>query len=111
MGGAPDHRAGTDDFAGEGQREVVLAQMHYVGAGGPGDVGPVVHREQRAVPSRSVGEDLQRVQFAGGLQWSELPLTGRAFVAQLNDVDAAGERGVGELGQITAFTPGVGAQV
>jgi len=57
-----------------------------------------------------VGEDLQRRQLVTRLEWPQLVLTGRAFVAQLNDVHPAGQRGVGELGQIATIAARVGAR-
>ena len=111
MGGPADQPAGADDVAGDRQRQVVLAEVQHVGARGAGDVGPVVDGEQRAVPPRRVGEHLERGEFAARLQRAELLLAGRALVAQLDDVDAARQRGVGELGEVTAFAAGVGAQV
>ena len=111
MGGAADQRSGPDDVAGDRQREVVLPEVQHVGAGGPGDVGPVVDRQQRAVAARGVGEHLERSELVARLQRSELLLARRALVAQLDDVDPAGQRRVGEFGQVAAFPPGVGAQV
>ena len=75
------------------------------------ELGAVVDGQQGAVPTGGVTEDLQRHQFVAGLQRAEPLLTGRTLIAQLDDVDPAGQRGVGELGQITAFPAGVGAQV
>ena len=103
--------SGPDDVARHRQRQVVLAQVQHVGAGGAGDVGAVVDRQQRAVPAGGVGEDLQRRQLVAGLQRAELLLARRALVAQLDDVHPAGQRGVGELGQIAALAARVGAQV
>ena len=111
MGGAADQRPRPDDVAGDRQRQVVLAEVQHVGARRPRDVGPVVDREQRAVPARRVGEHLERGELVARLQRSELPLTGRALVAQLDDVHPARQRRVGERGQITALAAGVGAQI
>ena len=93
------------------QRQVALAQVQHVGAGRAGDVGAVVDREQGAVPAGRVGEDLAGRQLVARLQRAEPLLAGRTLVAQLDDVDAAGQGGVGELGQVTALAAGVGAQV
>jgi len=76
VGGAADHGTGADDLAGDGQRQVALPQVQYVGAGGSGDVGAVVDCEQRALPSRGVGQDLERLQFGAGFQRPELAFTG-----------------------------------
>ena len=85
--------------------------MQHIGAGGTGDVGPVVDRQQRVVAARGVGEHLERGELVARLQRSVLPLTGRALVAQLNDVHPARQRRVGERGKITALAAGVGAQI
>jgi len=66
-----------------------------VGAGGERDVGPVVDGEQRAVPGGRRAEHIQRRQLGAGLQ---RPI--RSLFAQLDDVDAAGECCVGELGEV-----------
>ena len=80
--------------------------MQHVGAGGERHVGPVVHREQRAVPGTRLGEHLQRGEFLSSLQGAV-----RALVAQLHDVDAARERRVGELREVAGAPPRVGAEV
>ena len=80
------------------ERQVVLAQVQYVGAGRARDVGTVVDRQQCAVAPRRVGEYLQRRQFVACLQRAEPLLTCRSLVPQLDDVHAAGQRRVGELG-------------
>jgi hypothetical protein len=38
-------------------------------------------------------------------------LGGRALVAQLNDVDPAGQRGVGEFLQVAMVATGIGAEI
>ncbi len=111
MGGAADQRAGADDVASDRQRQVVLAEMQHVGACRPRDVGAVVDREQRAVAARGVGEHLERGEFVAGLERAELLLPCRTLVPQLDDVDPARERRVGELRQVAALAAGVGAQV
>ena len=111
VGGTADHRVRADDLARHAQRQVVLAQVQHGGAGGTGDVGAVVDGQQGAVPPRRVGEHLQRRQFVAGLQGAQPVLRGRALVAQLNDVDPAGQRGVGELGQIASVATRIGAQI
>jgi hypothetical protein len=78
-----------------------------VGPGGNGDVGPVVHREQRAVSGTRLGDDLQRGQFLPRLQW--LPVGG--LVPQLHDVHTARERGVHELREVAPVRAGVRAQI
>ena len=76
--------------------------MQHVRPGGQRDVGPVVHRQQRAVPPARAGPQLQGGEF--GARFQDL-------VSQLNDVYTAGQRRVGELGQIAAIGPSVGTQV
>ena len=111
VGGPADQRVRADDVARHGQRQVVLAQVQHGGAGGAGDVGAVVDGQQGAVPPRRVGEHLQRRQFVARLQRAQPLLTGRALVAQLNDVHPAGQRGVGEFGQIATVATRIGAQI
>lgn len=88
-----------------------MAQVQHVGAGGAGDIRAVVDGHQRIVAAGGVGEDLQRGQLVTCLQRTQLLLTGRGLVAQLNDIHPAGQGGVGELGQITALAARVGAQI
>ncbi len=88
MAGQPEQHVGPDECARHLQRQVTLPQVQHVGAGRAGG-GQLVARLQRAEPL----------------------LPGRPLVAQLDDVHAAGQGGVGELGQIAALPAGVGAQV
>ncbi len=111
MGGSADQRAGTDDARAIGQRQVVLAEVQYVRTSGHRDVGPVVDGQQCVVAARGVGEDGQRLEFLARLQRPEPLLTRRALVPQLDDVDPACQRRVGEFGEVAALAPGVGAQV
>ena len=111
VGGPADKRARTQDVAGEQQRQVVLAQVQHIGAGRPGDIGAVVDRQQRAVPSCRVAQQIEGGQLVAGLQRPEPLLAGRALVPQLDDVHPTGQRRVGEFGQVPAFTAGVGTQV
>ena len=103
--------AGRPGFVGHLQRQVILSEVQDVGARRACDIGPVVHGEQRAVPPGGVGEHLQGRQLAPCLQRAEPLFTGRALVPELDDVDPAGQYRFGELGQIAAFAPRVGAQV
>ena len=80
--------------------------MQHVRAGGERDVGAVVHREQRTVPGAGVGQHLEGRQLVARLERSVGPL-----VAELDDVDATGEGGVGELGEVATTAAGVGAEV
>jgi hypothetical protein len=63
------------------------------------------------VPAGHVGQHLQRGQFLLGLQRTELFFPRRSLVPQLDDVHPAGQRGIGELGEVTAVAAGVGAQI
>ena len=85
--------------------------MQHVGAGRAGDVGPVVDREQGAVPPRRVGEDRARRQLVAGFERPEPLLADRTLVAQLHNVHPACQRGIGELGQIAVLTTRVGTQI
>ena len=111
VGGPAQHRTRTDDVTRDVQRQIVLSQVQDVGGDRARDVGPVVHREQRAMAAGRVGKDLQCGDFLTGFQRAEALLAGRALVAELDDVHAAGQRGVGELGEVAALPAGVGAQV
>lgn len=109
MGRAPD-RAG-EDVPGHRQRQVILPEVQHIGTRRICDVGAVVDRDQCVVATGGVGEHLQRGQLVAGLQRTELPFSRRSLVAQLDDVDPAGQGGVGELREIAALPAGVGAQV
>ena len=85
--------------------------MQHVGARRAGNIGAVVDREKRAMAPGGVGEHLERGQFGARFERAQPLLTDRTLVPQLDDVDSAGQRGVGELGKVTAFTPGIGAQI
>lgn len=111
MAGQPEQHVGPDECARHVQRQVTLPEVQHVGAGRAGDVGAVVDGEQGAVPAGRVGQDLAGGQLVARLQRAEPLLPGRPLVAQLDDVHAAGQGGVGELGQIAALPAGVGAQV
>ncbi len=96
--GQADQAVGPDDRARRGHGLVVLADVDAVGAGRHREVGPVVEHEQRArvVAQRAgLGRDAQQLVVAGEL------------VAQLEDVDAAGQR----RGQHVAQRPASGAAV
>ncbi len=111
MGGQADQHVRADDFARYGQRQVALPQMQHIGAGRPGNIGPVVDREQGVVPAGRVGEDLACCQLVARLQGTEPLLTDRPLVAQLDDVHSTGQSGVGELGQVAALTARVGTHI
>ena len=111
MRGPADQGPGPDDFASHRRREVVLAQMQYLGAGCAGDVGTVVDRQQRTVPSGGIGQHLQRGELTACLQLAEAKLAGRSLVPQLDDVHPAGQGGVGKRCKILALAAGIGAQI
>lgn len=111
MGGQADQRVRPDDLAGQCRWQVALAQVQHVGPGRTGDVGPVVDREQRAVPAGRAREDLAGGELVARLQRAEPLFTSRSLVAQLDDVHPAGQGGVGELGQVAALAPRVGTQI
>jgi hypothetical protein len=94
---APDDHLVADDLACPRHRQVVLAEVQHVRAGGERDVGAVVHGEQRAVPGAGLGQHLERGQLVARLERAVGTL-----VAELDDVDATGERGVGELREVAA---------
>ncbi len=98
----PDQRVRAEDAPGHRHRQVVLAEVQHIRAGRQGDVGPVVHGQQPAVPPAGRREHLQQPQFLPRLQ----PL-----LAQLHDVHPGREHPIQELGQIPPVPPPVGAQV
>ncbi|CAM5477504.1 hypothetical protein SPURM210S_01116 [Streptomyces purpurascens] len=100
--GPADQDVVAEDRAGCRHREVALAEVQHVGAGGVGDVRPVVDREQLAVPSTGVGEDGQPLQLLARLH---------ALVPQLHDVDPTGQHGIEELHEVALPLAGVGAEV
>ena len=91
MGGEPDEHVRADDLAGLGDRHVLLADVHAVGAHRRGDVGAVVEDEQRAVRVAGVGG------HACGFG-EELVL--QVLLAQLHHVDAARDRRGEEFAQV-----------
>jgi hypothetical protein len=103
---AADHHVVADDLAGPPDGEVVLAQVQHVRARGQRHVRPVVHREQGSVPGTRVRQHLERGQLRAGLERAV-----GALVPQLDDVHPAGQRGLGELGQVAPGGAGVGAEV
>lgn len=102
MRGAADQDVVAEDRPGGGHRKVALAQVQHVGADGVGDVRPVVHREQRAVPTAGVREDGEVLQLLGRLH---------ALVPQLHDVHAVRQDRVQEVGEVALAPAGVRAEV
>ena len=98
----PDDRPGPEDPPRHRQRQVVLPEVEHVRPGREGDVGPVVHRQQRAVPAAGGREHLEQRELLARLE---------ALLPQLHDVDPAAENRVEERGQVTLGAPPVGAQV
>src|SRR5215467_9309535 len=76
------HRTRSDDLARHIGWQVTLSDMQHVGACRDGDVGPVVHREQRAVPVAGCPEDIEEAEFFPRLQ---------ALLPELHDVHARPE--------------------
>lgn len=96
-----DHLA-ADDPAGRCRGKVALAQVQHIRSGGQRHVRAVVHGEQFAVPAAGVGEHCEQVEFVSGLQ---------VLFPKLDDIDAAGQHRVEELGQVTLSAAGVGTKV
>jgi hypothetical protein len=81
MGGAADEFAGADDFAGGGERAVILAEVDAVGIKGGSEGGEIVENEGNP------GGSAEREQAAGdALDGGEV----FAFGAELEEVGAAG---------------------
>ena len=102
MRGQPEQRAGPDDLPRHRDRQVILAQVQYIGTDRTGNVGPVVHREQRGMPVAGTAERGKKRHLVRGL---------KALLAQLDDVHAGPEDRIKEPGQVSLPLPRVGAQV
>src|SRR5580700_4395494 len=76
--------------------------MDAVGAGGDGDVGPVIHHEERAIPIRCGAE-----RFAPSEQIARFG----ALLAQLDDIRAGFEHGTQERLEIAVFLTGAGDHI
>ena len=76
--------------------------MQHVGTDRAGDVRPVVHGEQRAMPVAGPAERRKERHLVRGL---------KALLPQLNDVYPGPENGVEEVCQVSLPLPRVGAQV
>ena len=94
--GAADQPVVAHDRSRLIDRQVVLAEMHAVGAGGDRQVGTVVEHEERA------GLVAARAERAGGAQ--DLVLR-RVLLAQLHDVHAAGQRRRQQVIRVAAAGP------
>ncbi len=102
MGRATDDPVGADDGPCGVDRPVLLADVDAVGAGSDREVRAVVEHEQRA------GRVAQRARLRRSGE--QLVVAGR-LVAQLEDVDAAAQRGLEHLGQRPAARSPVADEV
>lgn len=102
VSGLADHGLQPDDRAGEAFGKILLTEVEHGGSRDPGDVGAVVDGPERAVAGSRFGEDAE--QF-------ELLSTFQGLVPQLDDVDAAGVRGIHEVGEVALTGASVGAEV
>ena len=107
-------RRGSSRSGARARRRAAIrqrAQVQHIRAGRAGDIGTVVDREQGTVPTGRLGEYLARGQLVARLEGAEPLLTDRPLVAQLDDVDSAGQGRVGELGQVATLAARVGTQI
>lgn len=102
VGGLAQDRPRSDDRPGEPLGKILLTEVQDGGAGDARDVGAVVHRPERVVTGRRVREDAQEVELLAALQ---------GLVAQLDDVDAASERSIHEIGEVPLTGARVGAEI
>jgi hypothetical protein len=85
--------------------------MQDVGTGRQRQIRAVVDGQQGAVTFGGREQNRQRSELVLGLERPELALAGGVLVAQLDDVDATGQRGLGELREIALVASGIGTQV
>lgn len=102
VGGLADHDLRPHDRAGEALGKIPLAEVEHGGAGDARDIGAVVDRPERAVAGGRFGEDAEQLELLAALE---------GLVPQLDDVDAARERSIHEIGEITPTGSRVGAEV
>lgn len=102
VGGEPDRRSCTDDGPRDRDRQVFLAEVQHRGPGDQGDIGAIVDRPELSVPGRDLSEDGEDFEFLAALE---------GLVPKLDDVDASGERGVHEVGEVALTGAGIGAEV
>lgn len=102
VSGTPDEDVVAEHVAHDGHRQIALAEMEHVGTDRIGDVGPVVHGQELAVPVTGLTEDGEEVDLLTRL---------KALLAQLHDVDPAREGGVEEVREVSPVTSPVGAQI
>ena len=98
----PDDRLRPDELPGHADRQVILAKMQDISAAGIGDVGPVVHRQERAMLGAGFPEYLQIPQLLAGFQ---------ALLPELNDVHPVGKHGGEEARQVALALSSVGTEV
>jgi hypothetical protein len=98
----PDDRPGPEDPPRHRHRQVVLPQVKHVRPGRQGHVRPVVHRQQRAVPTAGGREHLEQRELLARL---------KPLLPQLHHVYPAAEDRVEEPGQVALGAPPIGAQV
>ena len=102
VGGQADPRSCTEQSAGGGQRQVGLADMKNRRAGEAGDIRSVIDRPEPGVTVGDRAQNLEIVKFLGRVD---------ILIAQLDDVDPAGEGGIHEVGEIAAIFSGIGAEI
>ena len=102
VGGHADEHARSDDPAGKTGGKVLLTEVQHGGAGDLCDVGAIVDGPEPAVTGGRVREDAQQIELLATLQ---------RLVPQLDDVDAARERGIHEIGEVALTGSSVGAEV
>ncbi len=76
--------------------------MQHRSTGRVRDVGPIIDREQLAVPSRRIREDFQEPKLVTRL---------KSLLSELDDVHAIGQYGVQEFGEVTLVLPGVRTEI
>ena len=91
VGGETDDGVGTEDASGQGDRGVVLADVHPVGPDGQGQVGAIVEHEGDAGARQTSRDDDGPFEQRPGVE---------VLVPQLDDVDATGDAGGDEVGQV-----------
>src|SRR5215475_6778462 len=99
---ATDDRLVADDLPSDRYRQIVLSEVQDRSPAGTSDVGAVVHREELSVPLSGGRERLQQAQLLVRFE---------ALLAELDDVDAAGQHHVQKVFEITLTLSGIGAQI
>src|SRR5215475_13601136 len=99
---ATDDGVVTNDLASNRHRQVVLSEVQDRRPAGTSDIGAVVHREELAVALRGGRERFEMAQLVARFE---------ALLAELDDVDAAGQYRVEKVFGITLTLSGIGAQI